>query len=292
MAIDQARIQKAISKLGKFAATVPKDPSPEEVHELRTNARKLEAIFGALSLDTKSSERRLLKRVRKIRRRAGRVRDLDVLTEHLAGLELEGETKCRKRLAKHLAGERRRQARKLHDKVSRQCPDLDSRLQKASRQVKRFLKKNEPEPSSLAAAHALELSAQLEDPKRLNRENLHPFRLKVKQLRDVLQLAPGPDSRLVDDLSEVKDAIGEWHDWEELVIVADEVLNHSSGCKLRQKLREIRDEKYRDAAGVAEGLRKKYAERPAKKPSRSVRISPAALSSAAALAAGYHDHDT
>jgi CHAD domain-containing protein len=266
---------------------VPKDPSPEAVHRLRTNARKLEAMFVALSLDRKSNERQLLKRVGKIHRRAGRVRDLDVMTEHLAALELDGETACRKRLVKHLARERRRQARKLHDQVQSQRAELESGLRKASRQVKRFLRKNEPEPSSLAEARALKLSSELDDPKRLTRGNLHLYRLKVKQLRDVLQLAPGPDSRLVGDLGKVKDAIGEWHDWEELVAVADKVLNHGSGCKLEQKLIEIRDGKYRDAARAAEALRRKYTQPPAKKPSRSVKIRPATLSSAAAFAGGH-----
>ena len=286
MSIDQARIQKPITQLGKFSARVPKDPSPEEVHKLRTNVRKLEAMFGALSLDAKSNERQLLKRIRKIHKRAGKVRDLDVMTEQLAALELEGETKCRTKLVKYLARERRRQARKLVDQVHRQRAELTSGFRKASQQVKRFLKKHEPEPSSLVAAHALELSAQLEDPARLTRGNLHPYRLKVKQLRDILQLAPGPDSRLVDDLSEVKDTIGEWHDWEELVSAAEKVLNHGSGCKLQEKVREVRDGKYRDATRAAKDLRRKYA-LPAKKPSRSVKIRPASLSSAAAFAGSH-----
>jgi len=286
MPIDQARIQKALRQLGKFAARVPKDPSPEAVHELRSSARRLLATFGALSLDSKSNERLLLKRVRKIHRRAGKVRDLDVLSGHLATIDLEGESACRTRLARHFARERARQARKLHDEISGQRAELNSRLSGASREVKRFLKKNEPEPSSLAAAHALELAGALEDPERLHRGNLHLYRLKVKQLRDVLQLAPGPGSRLVDDLGKVKDAIGEWHDWEELAAVAGEVLNHGAGCKLEQELREICDRKFRDALLAAEDLRRHYAGRPAKKPSRSVRIGSLALSNAAALAAG------
>ena len=36
----------------------------------------------------------------------------------------------------------------------------------------------------------------------------------------MLQLAGGATPRFVDDLGKVKDAIGEWHDWEELASIA------------------------------------------------------------------------
>ena len=34
----------------------------------------------------------------------------------------------------------------------------------------------------------------------------------------------------VDRLGEIKDAIGEWHDWEVLVATANETLDHSRKC--------------------------------------------------------------
>ena len=58
----------------------------------------------------------------------------------------------------------------------------------------------------------------LKRPVRLNRNNLHPYRLKVKELRNVLQLSNRADDiEFVEKLGQVKDAIGDWHDWEELV---------------------------------------------------------------------------
>ena len=70
-------------------------------------------------------------------------------------------------------------------------------------------------------AKAIKLSSQLKSPPRLSRSTLHPYRLKVKELRDVLQLSDRTaDKDFLKELGEVKDAIGEWHDWEELTSIA------------------------------------------------------------------------
>lgn len=284
MAIDNARIQKSISRLRKFAKKVPKDPSPAEVHKLRTNARKLEAAFGALSLDSNKNERQLLKEVKKIRKRAGRVRDLDVLTGHLAGVQIDGEQECQVRLLEHLGTQRRKQSAKLRDVISNHRVELKTRLNNAADDLEAFLADNEPEPSSLAAAHALQLSSEMDSPKRLNRGNLHPYRLKVKELRYVLQLAPNSDSEFIDDLGEVKDAIGEWHDWEELIAIANDVLDHGPGCGLMRKLKETSNSKFDEGLRLAENLRKKYLKSGSrKKPSQSVRLSPEAMAATEAL---------
>src|SRR5207253_7934757 len=78
-----------------------------------------------------------------------------------------------------------------------------------------------------AMANALKLSSELAITTKLDRKNLHPYRLKVKELRYVLQLANDADEQqFVDKLGEVKDAIGEWHDWEELITIANGVVDH------------------------------------------------------------------
>src|SRR5262249_34516159 len=102
---------------------------------------------------------------------------------------------------------------------------------------------NEAAPS--AAATAVKLAVQLAVPERLSRKTLHPYRLKVKELLYVLQLAVGAsDAKRVDDLRGVKDAIGEWHDWEELVLIAKESLNHGNRCGLVAQLKQMAQGKY------------------------------------------------
>jgi len=48
-------------------------------------------------------------------------------------------------------------------------------------------------------------------------------------------------------LGEVKDAIGEWHDWEVLVAIAKTVIEHGSNCGLLDDLGNIADRKYHKA---------------------------------------------
>jgi CHAD domain-containing protein len=284
MAIDGERIQKSLRRVRKIAKKAPEDPSPAEVHKIRTSARKLESAFAAIRLDSGKNQKRLLKVVKKIRKRAGRVRDLDVLTGHLTELRLDGDKECQIKLLEHLGSERRRQAGKLHSLLSGNRAELKTRSQKASAQLDKALQNNDGEPASSAAARALQLSSEMDDPKRLNRQNLHPYRLKVKQLRYLLQLARNSDSKFVDDLGDVKDAIGEWHDWEELIASATDVLDHAGGCELMRKLKATSNSKYEEALDLAENLRKNYLKTPrGKKSGSSLRLADEALRSTEAL---------
>src|SRR4051812_37464947 len=257
MAIEAQKIHKSLRRLRKLAVKLPKDPSPEKVHKLRTSARKLEATFSALALDSQKNERQLIKGLRTIRKRAGKVRDLDVLTGDLTTVHVDGETECQVRLLEHLGGERQRQAGKLRKLVGNNRSDLKTRLRKASARLDKQIEKVEPDAASLAAAESLRLSSELEFPKRLNKRNLHPYRLKLKQLRYVLELSTD-HPKFVDDLGEAKDAIGDWHDWEELLAIANQVLDHGTSCKLMRKLKETADSKFAHALRVAENLRSTY----------------------------------
>jgi len=144
MAIDGEKIHKSLRKLRKFAAKLSRDPSAGKIHKLRTNVRKLESIFSALSLDSKKNERRLVKGLRRIRKRAGKVRDLDVLTGDLATVHVDGETDCQVRLLEHLGAERQKQAGKLHKLVAKKRAVLKQRLHKASAVWKRYFRRPNP----------------------------------------------------------------------------------------------------------------------------------------------------
>ena len=59
MPFDVERIKKNVRILQKILKKAPKRMSPDEIHRLRTKARRLESILEALSRDLKESERRL-----------------------------------------------------------------------------------------------------------------------------------------------------------------------------------------------------------------------------------------
>lgn len=105
----------------------------------------------------------------------------------------------------------------------------------------------------------LDLGAELHWPPLLDKKNLHPYRLKVKELRYALQLSEeSQDDEFVDVLGNVKDAIGEWHDWEELVGISTEALGHGPQCKLLRQLKKISREKFEEALEITNKMRDTY----------------------------------
>jgi CHAD domain-containing protein len=267
MALNSDRIQDNIGKLRKIYKNPAKLRTPKRVHHLRTRTRRIEALLPAAHLDSGRNARRLLRELRPARKRAGKVRDMDVLTAHLLELKVDrnGERDCQVQLLEHLGSERYRQGKKLEREVRKHRADVRARLRRLSREIQSATESNTRSnagtraPRTNAAAAALELANELSDPKTLSRTNLHPYRKKVKQLRYVLKSAQGnPDEKFTDALDACKDAIGEWHDWEELIAIANEVLDHGRGCKLIEQLKTVARQKFETALGVTNEMRSRF----------------------------------
>lgn len=266
MSLDTARIHKPIRKLRKFLKKAPKRPTSEQIHDLRTSSRRFEAEVDAFGLDSKANERRILPDLQRVRKRAGKIRDIDVLTGDLLNLTVDGEQDCVVQLVENLGMERARHAQKLRKLVLKFAPQLRRRLKRSWAKMEKLVKKSEGRPDAStsdraeqATAKALQIAAELKSPARLNRTNLHPYRLKVKELRYVLQLSDrAGQQEFVDKLGEVKDAIGEWHDWGELASIATDLLEHGTECKLLRKVKAVTEEKYQNALTSANDLRSRF----------------------------------
>ena len=101
------------------------------------------------------------------------------------------------------------------------------------------------------------LARELSNCPRLNKDSLHSFRLKVKELRSVLQLLAGSDKKFIAALGEAKDEIGTWHDWDVLAAMSERVLRRNPACGLQKQVQLISREKLKRAIAVANELRKK-----------------------------------
>jgi len=279
VALDFNRVQKPARKLRKLLKMMSAEPTPEQVHDFRTNSRNMETTLEAFRLENSGLGRRVLKPLSRLRKRAGKVRDMDVLTSYAASVDVkDGEQDCAVQLFEHLGAQRRKYAKKFHSASRQDGSELRRRLKQVRRKLCRKQesvtdKKTIPaEPSS----SALKLASDLGSIPRLDHSNLHHFRLRVKELRNVLRLADAPDEDLIAALAKVKDAIGEWHDWEELVNIADNVLEHGTQCRLMQELKSITRDKFESALSQAEQLRQRYfGVSGKKKPSRARSAAPA-----------------
>jgi CHAD domain-containing protein len=298
MPLDVERIQKLVRRVRKFLAKAPKYPDPDMVHNLRTGAKRLEATLETLGLDSKRRDKQLLRNLAQLRKQAGKVRDMDVFTGNVLELPRldDKEKNCLVELAEHLGTKRTKAARKLRRKARELEPLLRPELKKTPKYLSGSIAKQREsskeritEASSKSMSRVIELSSALHLPARLNRENLHPYRLKVKELRYVLQLADQErEPTLVKKLGEVKDAIGEWHDWEELVSIAKKILNHGKQCKLIAALKTESEKRFERALSSANDLRSTYLKKPARSARRSTgrpAVSTRVLAAASALSA-------
>jgi CHAD domain-containing protein len=199
-----------------------------------------------------------------VRKRAGKVRDIDVLVADLLTLKQDGEQDCLVQLLEYLGAEREKCVKKLHSVVESVGRKLRRDLKRNSKRVEALLKEAETSPGDsdamvLTIAKAVKLSSDLNSFSRLTKNNLHRYRLKVKELRDVFQLSKQPgNSEFLEELGDVKDAIGDWHDWEQLVGIAADALDHGSSCKLIKDMKKTAQSKYRHALLLTRSLRSHY----------------------------------
>jgi CHAD domain-containing protein len=267
MALNKERIGKSVRKIRKILKKEPRRATPHQVHDIRTHSRRLEAAVEALALDSKKNERRMLKDIREVQRRAGKVRDMDVLTLHAATLRIERIEKDQDSLVQvleHLGVERYRYAKRLHRALRQYRRSLRHRLQRTARRFEKLIPDESTDSNGVnhvaaeAAASAMDLTGELKEPATLNKTNLHRYRLKVKDLRNVLRMGENVKEDFVKALGEVKDAIGEWHDWEELVTIADRLLEDRRNSEVLRTLKATREKKYESALALTNKMRREY----------------------------------
>ena len=253
MELELANAWKPVRQLRRSLKRLPtEDPPIKAVHDLRTRARRLEAIVSGLK-PIKKRNRHLLKTLKPVSKAAGKVRDMDVLTAKALSLTGHHHDRSLGRLLEHLRTVRIESARKLVDTVDAQRKDARTGLKHFTYQIKRGSQATHLEPSASGKL----MDGLIRWPA-LNEENLHAFRIEIKQLLYVLHLAADLDLTFVKALEHVKEEIGNWHDWQELREIAGEVLDPARDRALLKEIDEIRSEKYKHALTAAYALKKRY----------------------------------
>jgi len=137
---------------------------------------------------------------------------MDILTGIASFVRVDDEQDCKVQLLEHLGAKRRKHARKLHATVAKYGASARNHLKQTLRRVDPILSSNSKDGDSMEgsvqiAASALKMESQVAAPARLGRGNLHPYRLRVRELQNVLKLASNADNQeFIDALGKVKDA--------------------------------------------------------------------------------------
>lgn len=265
-------LREPFRKLRESLRNLEKNPPPEEVHKLRIQARRIESIASALAPAAGGKARRLIKPVKQLRKAAGGVRDMDVLAANALSLRDRSEEASLARLLDYLTTERARNALKLLKTVDREGKSTRKSLRRYSRLIKSTAPPaNGGKPGSAASASSSPLVAAADELKvllelwpLLTARNIHPFRLKVKELRYVLQALPGADQGFVDALGAVKDQIGEWHDWQQLAEVANGALPDPADQALLTEIAKTVRKKLSQAKAISNAMREHWLDRPAR----------------------------
>ena len=267
MADEQERARKAMRELSKTLKSLLGDPAPKEVHKLRTAARRVEAIAAALARNDEKKSRRLLKSIEPVRKAAGGVRNMDVLTANARRLARRSAGDSLTRLLDHLQIARQQNAEKLRRVLARRRDAAREDLKQYARMVRSALapaKGAEPAGGQAGQRNegvhtaAMDAVRELGSWPPLNADNIHAFRLKVKELRYVLQLSADADSGMMAALSDVQRRVGDWHDWQQLDEIARAVLTREEDIALLTRIDQTVRRKLDRALAAANSLRGKY----------------------------------
>ena len=253
MPVDRERTRFVFQKLNRQLDKLANKPQPNDVHQFRTYSRRLQALLEELPPKLSRNDKKLLKLLRRLRRRAGRVRDLDVQIAALHSLKIPQEPRRKAQLLDALTEMRGKRERKLHDSLDKVTTrELGKRLKKAA---KNYEIAETTEPLRVARQRLTDVSKpQLP----LTEDVLHQYRIAGKRARYVAELAgKAPEAEpFIRSLVSMQDALGDWHDWWLLSQSAEKIIHDAPDSALLSALHNVTGAKFRHAVRVVTEMRK------------------------------------
>lgn len=256
MSVDAKRCRFVFQKLDRDLVKLGSKPSAKGVHGFRTDTRRVQILLAELSPKLDRSGKKLLKLLNGIRKRAGKLRDLDVQLTALRNLKVPREPRRKTQLVNQLIELRSRQEKKFRKSADDQTiREIRKRLKRA---VKRFQPESARDPLS-AAMSMLDHFHSSRGP--LNEELLHEYRILSKRSRYAAEFAAPTASvaAFIEEVKRLQDSLGDWHDWLTLTQTASKELGEVRESPLVAELHNITGAKYRNAVAVLSQLRDKRA---------------------------------
>ena len=207
-----ARLRELSADLLKIASDLGDTMSSKDAHRLRTSIRRIEVVMEGA--EENRGSKKLHRQLDGMRRAAGHVRDIDVQTDLLQGLDAGDYSSDCSALKNALLRRREKLEKKAAKQVSKEVgKDLEVRLEKLAAAIE-----DSGVPPRVTSHVRIEtirrqyVEFTTEVP--LDGDPLHDLRKGTKRLRYRLEAIPGRESHaLGKELKVVQDAIGEWHDW-------------------------------------------------------------------------------
>ena len=260
-------------RITRHAVRLSKSSETSDVHRFRTNARRVETLIDELCPQTRNQEK-LLKLLSKLRKKAGRLRDLDVQIAFLRNLKIPDRQNHRAQLLEWLGSEQARRSRKLPKNFDQgTVRELRKRLRRARAEM------------SLEGIDPLKLALnRLPKPihTQLTEKDLHACRNAAKRSRYLAELAgESPEAKFViEQLKNAQDVIGEWHDVLKLKEKAEQHFGGVRDSVLVSALQNISRARFRRATSALLSAIAEISERQQRSVAKSAERKPAEVETA------------
>jgi CHAD domain-containing protein len=212
----------------------------------------------------------------KLRRRAGKIRDIDVQITALRNLRISEQPGIKTQLLQAMSEKRASREKRLRDLLDKETVrELRNRLQ----QVKERLVEAAPNPQVWVRTR---IEGFANNNGAVTEALLHKYRIEGKKIRYVAELSrDNPEAqRIIQELKRMQDALGEWHDWLTLNATVSRLLPETTNSPLRAAIHNILGAKHRNAVQAVSDARANLL----KKPAAEVEVKDLNKRSAAAVA--------
>jgi CHAD domain-containing protein len=198
----------------KYAGKAAKDFDEEDIHKMRVEVKKIKAAFHFLQFvdaDLKDDE---LKKLKKIFREAGELRELQLLTEAIRKFRGLQHKDDKKSLLDFLKEEEKKSKKKFHREFQKSGNETLDKLKKVMFRKREITDDDEVRYFQNMLAIILELMGR----DSLADEEYHEVRKKLKELKYNLSFASDRSKQIVEDvfsekeLTELEEVLGTWHD--------------------------------------------------------------------------------
>jgi CHAD domain-containing protein len=240
------------AKLEDALSACLEKPTPSAVHRLRTTIRRVEAQTKLLAqlrdLPPHARESRdLRKRLKKLRKLAGNVRDLDVQGDLISGKSTPDTAGEVKQLCRKLRSRRKDQAAILVD-YGQQVQERVLQALESLNMSLRSLDQFELPNNELVMTTQRWFARRYSSP--TSQSQLHATRKLAKLARYMLEIAQGSAvaKGMAKKFEDIQQKGGQWHDWLQLSATAAEMLEEKNPLiKIYRQERDAKLRRYRKA---------------------------------------------
>lgn len=250
----QQRSKDFSDDLSKFVSKLPEGVTEKSVHRLRTTIRRLQTLVSFTRPDLGKKQQRALEELQALRKRAGKVRDLDIQAVLLGSIGNRSASADRRALLDALKKKRARQAERLSTALKKlETSKFLKRLEKITEKAVNDAPDGAGEPLEAAQNELSALAEEYSSRQMLKPARLHELRIKLKMLRYRAELAAenAEQKEFIDRVKSVQDVVGEWHDWEMLAESAEEQFEDRINCALLIEIRSLLAAKFSAATNAA-----------------------------------------